>query len=94
MTDPYVDPETGTLRNLAGITDPERLKQVEAAITAPAIYALDVETIPRLVRPRTSARIPSAYLWSALSMGRRDPDGCDREDRHVLPATVHRALRP
>jgi cell filamentation protein, protein adenylyltransferase len=46
MTDSYVDPATGVLRNLAGITDPERLKEVEAGVSAGAINVLRVEALP------------------------------------------------
>jgi hypothetical protein len=31
--DPYLDPATGVLRNLLGITDADEVAQVEAALT-------------------------------------------------------------
>lgn len=46
MTDPYVDPATGILRNNLAITDPDRLKVVEADISAAAINVLSVESLP------------------------------------------------
>lgn len=41
--DPYIDPTTGILRNLLGITDEETLEKAEADITAAAIASLDTE---------------------------------------------------
>lgn len=38
--DPYVDPRTGTLRNLLGITDPRVLAQAEARLAAAAEIVL------------------------------------------------------
>lgn len=38
--DPYVDPRTGTLRNLLGITDPRLLAQAEARLAAAAEIVL------------------------------------------------------
>ena len=46
MTDPYVDPATGVLRNLLGINDPDLLKEIEAGVSAGAINALGVERLP------------------------------------------------
>ncbi|MBX6752545.1 MAG: Fic family protein [Micromonosporaceae bacterium] len=46
MTDPYVDPETGVLRNLWGITDPVALKAAEADLTLAVITALATERLP------------------------------------------------
>jgi cell filamentation protein len=46
MNDPYVDPDSGVLLNRAGITDPERLRVVEAAISVQALYALHDELLP------------------------------------------------
>jgi Protein involved in cell division len=46
VTDPYVDPETGVLRNLWGITDPVKLRAAEADITAAAVFALATEWLP------------------------------------------------
>lgn len=46
MIDPYVDPETGVLRNRLGITDPDQLKEVEAGVSAAAINVLRVESLP------------------------------------------------
>lgn len=38
--DPYVDPHSGVLRNLLGITDPDELKEVEEGITYARIAAI------------------------------------------------------
>jgi cell filamentation protein len=46
MTDPYVDPATGLLRNHLGISDPDRLKEIEAAVSAAALNALGAERLP------------------------------------------------
>lgn len=43
--DPYVDPESGVLRNRLGITDPERLREVEAGLTAAALADLGTRVL-------------------------------------------------
>lgn len=44
--DPYLDLHSGVLRNLLGITDPEELRRVEAALTASRIYDLNRIPLP------------------------------------------------
>ncbi|HLA49160.1 MAG TPA: hypothetical protein VJY84_01285 [Candidatus Saccharimonadales bacterium] len=44
--DPYLDPSTGILRNLLGITDANELAKAEANLTAVAIAALAEEPVP------------------------------------------------
>lgn len=44
--DPYVDPQTGVLRNNLGIQDPERLHQVEADLTFVALADLGERILP------------------------------------------------
>jgi cell filamentation protein len=44
--DPYKDPVTGVLRNRLGITDPERLAQVEADLSLAALQELEVRGLP------------------------------------------------
>lgn len=46
MSDPYADPTTGVLRNRLGITDAERLRIAESAITTVALAALDASLLP------------------------------------------------
>jgi cell filamentation protein len=46
MTDPYLDPGSGVLRNSAGVRNPDRLKEIEAAVSAGALNALAVESLP------------------------------------------------
>ena len=46
MTDPYVDPATGVLRNYLGINDPDLLKEIEAGVSTGAINALRAERLP------------------------------------------------
>lgn len=46
MTDPYADPGTGVLRNRLGITDPDRLSEVEFAITRAATAILGMTVLP------------------------------------------------
>lgn len=45
-TDPYIDPETGILRNLRGITDESILSQVEAGAVALRTLDLRMEPLP------------------------------------------------
>lgn len=44
--DPYVDPQTGVLHNLLGITDPAVLEQVEADLTLVKAFLLVEDPIP------------------------------------------------
>ncbi|HUC96629.1 MAG TPA: Fic family protein [Candidatus Saccharimonadales bacterium] len=44
--DPYINPETGVLRNLFGAKDLETLSQIEAEITVAVIATLDEHPIP------------------------------------------------
>jgi len=44
--DPYTDPATGVPRNRLGITDPARLRQVEAGLTYAALAELAVRSLP------------------------------------------------
>jgi cell filamentation protein len=44
--DPYVDPISGVLRNRLGITDTDRLRQVEAGLTAAVLAELEVRILP------------------------------------------------
>ncbi|NUT08762.1 MAG: cell filamentation protein Fic [Hamadaea sp.] len=46
MVDPYTDPDTGVLRNRFAITDPGRLRAVEADLTAVALADLAVRVLP------------------------------------------------
>jgi cell filamentation protein len=46
VTDPYVYPESGALRNNLGLTDQDALREAEVAVSAVAIYALTVESLP------------------------------------------------
>ena len=45
-SDPYTDPKTGVLRNHLGITDPDRLRAVEAMLTQAAIADMETGTLP------------------------------------------------
>jgi cell filamentation protein len=42
--DPYLDPASGSLRNVLGITDPRELAQVEAALSASRLIDLHLES--------------------------------------------------
>ena len=44
--DPYSDPAYGVLRNRYGITDPDRLRVVEADLTAAALADLGTRILP------------------------------------------------
>ncbi len=44
--DPYVDPASGVLRNRLGITDPQRLREVEAGLTFAALADLGTRIVP------------------------------------------------
>jgi cell filamentation protein len=44
--DPYVDPESGVLRNRLRISDAERLREVEAGLTYAALADLGTRTLP------------------------------------------------
>lgn len=44
--DPYLDPASGVLRNLLGITDPDELAQVEAALSASRLIDLERQRLP------------------------------------------------
>jgi cell filamentation protein len=44
--DPYLDPASGVLRNLLGITDAQELSQVEAALTASRLVDLERHRLP------------------------------------------------
>lgn len=44
--DPYVDPESGVLRNRLGISDSERLREAEAGLTLAALADLGTRTLP------------------------------------------------
>lgn len=44
--DPYLDPASGVLRNLLGITDPGELAQVEAALSASRLVDLERRRLP------------------------------------------------
>jgi len=44
--DPYLDPASGVLRNLLGITDPGELAQVEAALSASRLIDLERRRLP------------------------------------------------
>lgn len=46
IVDPYVDPDSGVLRNRLGISDPERLREVEAGLTLAALADLGTRTLP------------------------------------------------
>jgi cell filamentation protein len=43
--DPYLDPATGLLRNVLGITDPARLREAEAGLTLAALQDLGLRTL-------------------------------------------------
>lgn len=45
VADPYIDPDTGVLRNLLGATTAEKLEQAEAALTANRTRMLRVEPL-------------------------------------------------
>jgi cell filamentation protein len=45
-SDPYLDPVSGVLRNLLGITDPAELAQVEAALSASRLIDLERRRLP------------------------------------------------
>lgn len=45
--DPYIDPVSGALRNLLGITDAGELAQVEAALSASRLVDLERRRLPR-----------------------------------------------
>jgi cell filamentation protein len=44
--DPYLDPASGVLRNLLGITDPDELAHVEAALSASRLIDLERQRLP------------------------------------------------
>jgi cell filamentation protein len=44
--DPYVDPDSGVLRNRLGISDPPRRREVEAGLTLAALADLGTRTLP------------------------------------------------
>jgi cell filamentation protein len=44
--DPYLDLDSGVLRNLLGITDPDELRRAEAGLTASRIYDLARAPLP------------------------------------------------
>jgi cell filamentation protein len=44
--DPYLDPASGILRNLLGITDPAELSEVEAALSASRLVDLERRRLP------------------------------------------------
>jgi fido (protein-threonine AMPylation protein) len=44
--DPYLDPASGVLRNLLGITDPAELSEVEAALSASRLVDLERRRLP------------------------------------------------
>jgi cell filamentation protein len=44
--DPYIDPDSGVLRNRLGITDAQRLREVEAGLTLVALADLGTRTLP------------------------------------------------
>jgi cell filamentation protein len=44
--DPYLDPASGVLRNLLGITDADELSQAEAALTASRLVDLERRRLP------------------------------------------------
>ena len=44
--DPYIEPGTGVLRNRLAISDPERLRTVEAGLTFAALAELGTRTLP------------------------------------------------
>jgi cell filamentation protein len=44
--DPYLDPASGVLRNRLGISDPQRLRMVEAGLTLAALADLGTRTLP------------------------------------------------
>jgi cell filamentation protein len=44
--DPYLDLESGVLRNRLGISDPARLREVEAGLTLAALADLGTRTLP------------------------------------------------
>lgn len=46
MDDPYIDPGSGVLRNCLRITDADRLREVEADLTAAAVADLTVRLLP------------------------------------------------
>jgi len=59
--DPYLDPASGGLRNLLGITDPGELAQVEAALSASRLTATQAAHSP----PRLEAEAQSVrrFAW-------------------------------
>jgi hypothetical protein len=58
--DPYLDPVSGVLRNLLGITDAGELAQVEAALTASRLIDLERRRLPgRYVAITGPGRRPS-----------------------------------
>jgi cell filamentation protein len=44
--DPYLDPASGVLRNLLGITDPAELARAEAALSASRLIDLELRRLP------------------------------------------------
>jgi cell filamentation protein len=46
VTDPYADPASGVLRNRLGITDHERLREIEGGLTTVVLARLTVENLP------------------------------------------------
>jgi cell filamentation protein len=44
--DPYIDRASGVLRNRFGISDPQRLRVVEAGLTLAALADLGTRTLP------------------------------------------------
>jgi cell filamentation protein len=46
IVDPYVDPESGLLRNRLGINDPARLREAEAGLTLAALADLGTRILP------------------------------------------------
>ncbi len=44
--DPYLDPDSGVLRNRLGIVDQQRLRAVEAGLTLAALADLGTRVLP------------------------------------------------
>jgi hypothetical protein len=53
--DPYLDPVSGVLRNLLGITDPAELAEAEAALSASRLVDLERRRDSHARRPRRPA---------------------------------------
>lgn len=91
--DPYLDLDTGVLRNRLGIAEPAELARAEAELTALRLIELRQQPLPGRYDLAHLQAFHQFIFGDVYDWGRPAPHRLDRQGTPVLPAPTHRVLR-